>query len=328
VSHARIAEPESALASTQSERSTSTVERIPSDPAAERASAILVNDLGRDEELRPLEHGESNDVWAAGQIVLRVATAPGSSDLLVEADTVSQLDSGVGYPTVLGQGRHDDHEWMALERLPGDNLAVMWPTMSPNARRRAISDLWIRLTSAHRTDTRSLQHLRTTPFYRLDHDAAVQDLLDLEVVDERTSRSLQRLLRDGFDAMADQPMVLTHTDAGPGPGNTVWDGKHAIPIDFEFATLGPSDLDIENLGQSLSQLSPNGLDLLKPLIRDQLTKPGGLSRLRAYAVLRDTWAVAKWVANAPERRNIEHWGPVRNLHAHANRSSWPSHLTP
>jgi len=215
----------------------------------------MLTHLGQDLPLRRLEQGESNDVWTAGEIVLRVARKPGSSDLLAEAETADRLDPAVGYPAVLGRGRHDGHEWMAMQRLPGHNLAAVWPTMSWNERRRAIMDLWTRLTSVHSTDTRGLQPLAPTPFYCLDHVAAVRDLHDLNVLDESTYRTLQRVLRDGFDTIADQPTVLNHTDAGPG--NAVWDGEHAIPIDFEFASLGPADLDIENLARSLTQLTPD-----------------------------------------------------------------------
>lgn len=297
---------------------------VTSDPAAERASAILLTHFGRDVALGRLEHGESNDVWTAGDIVLRVAKQPGSSDLLAEADTADRLDPAVGYPTVLGRGRHNGYEWMAIQRLPGQNLAAVWPTLSTHERGRAISDLWARLGAVHHTDTRALQHLAPTPFYQLDHDAAIQDLRDLNVLDLDTYTTLRQLLHDGFDAIADQAKVLNHTDAGPG--NAVWDGAHAIPIDFEFATLGPADLDIENLARTLTHITPDGLDRLKPLVHDQLATPGGMLRLRTYAVLRDTWAVSKWIANAPQRRNIDQWGPVRNLRAHARGSSWTSKL--
>ncbi len=53
--------------------------------------------------------------------------------------------------------------------------------------------------------------------------------------------TLQRILADGFDAITGRPVVLSHTDAGPG--NTIWDGERAIPIDFEFASLAPADLE-------------------------------------------------------------------------------------
>ena len=297
---------------------------VSSDAAADRAATILMTHFGRTTALGRLEHGESNDVWTADDIVVRVAKKPGSSDLLTEADTASRLDPAVGYPTVLGAGRYDGHEWMAMRRLAGQNLAAAWPTMPGAERRRAITDLWTRLSAVHRTDTRGLHDLAASPFYRFDRDAAVRHLHSLGVLDEDTAGTLQRILADGFDAITGQPVVLNHTDAGPG--NTVWDGEHAIPIDFEFASLAPADLDIENLARSLAHLTPDALDLLTPLVHDQVAAPGGALRLRAYAVLRDTWAVSKWIAHAPERRNIHQWGPVRNLRAHADRTSWVSHL--
>jgi hypothetical protein len=64
------------------------------DSASERASVILLGHFHSYMAPRRLEHGESNDVWTADEIVLRVAKQPGSSDLLAEADTAGRLDPG------------------------------------------------------------------------------------------------------------------------------------------------------------------------------------------------------------------------------------------
>lgn len=223
---------------------------MPSEDAVGRATLIARSCLGRDDAVERVEHGESNDVWFAGDIVLRVAAEPGNSDLRSEARLVARLDRSVGYPAVLGSGIHDGHEWMATRRLPGHNLAAVWHRLGFDDRAAAIADLWTRLTAVHATDIDGLNDHAATPFYQLDHDTAVHELHELRVFDPATLHSLEEILNDGFDAIARQPIALAHTDAGPG--NTVWDGRRAIPVDFEFACLAPSDLDIDNVARSLA----------------------------------------------------------------------------
>lgn len=235
---------------------------------------------------------------------------------------MARLDRSVGYPAVLGSGIHDGHEWMAATRLPGDNLAAVWHRLGFGERAESIADLWTRLTAVHATDIDGLNDHAATPFYQLDHDTAVHDLHELRVFDPATLHSLEEILNDGFDAIARQPIALAHTDAGPG--NTVWDGRRAIPVDFEFACLAPSDLDIDNVARSLAHDAVDQLEPFKLLVRDQISAPGAAARLRAYAVLRDSWAVSKWIAHAPQRRNIDDWEPVRELRAHATGTSWTS----
>jgi len=225
---------------------------MPSEDAVGRATLIARSCLGRDVAVERVEHGESNDVWFAGNIVLRVAAQPGSSDLLSEAGLVARLDPSVGYPTVVGSGIHDGHEWMATTRLPGNNLGAAWPALGFGERAAAIADLWARLTAVHASTIDGLRDHAATPFYQLDHDAAVHELHELRVLDPATLHSLEEILHDGFDAIAGQPLALVHTDAGPG--NTVWDGRHAVPVDFEFACLGPSDLDIDNVARNLATM--------------------------------------------------------------------------
>lgn len=295
---------------------------MPSEDAVGRATVIARSCLGRDVSVQRVEQGESNDVWFAGHIVVRVARQPGSSDLLSEVGLVARLDPAVGYPEVVGSGIHDGHEWMATARLPGHNLAALWPRLGFAGRAAAMADLWTRLTAVHATNIEGLRDHDATPFYQLDHETAVHELRELSVLDPATLHAVEEILRGGFDAIAGQPLALVHTDASPG--NTVWDGRRAIPIDFEFACLAPSDLDIDNVARALAHTSVDQLEPFRRRIRAHLAAQGSTARLRAYAVLRDSWAVSKWIANAPERHNIDDWEPVQQLRAHAAGTSWTS----
>lgn len=295
------------------------------DPAEGRAAAVRTQ-LGRTGALRRIELGESNHVWFAGDIVIRMATAPGHSDLCAEADLVTALPAAVGYPAVVGSGVEDGHDWMATERIAGENLGRVWPDLTIPERLRAIEDLYARLEHVHRTDPGRIDPARSTPFYALDPAAASRDLDGLhDILEDSTMRILQEILDNAFEAIPLVPRALVHTDTGPG--NTVWDGRRAVPVDFEFACLGPADLDVESLARSLRD-EPVLLRRLSDRAGPELATAGAYERILGYAVLRDVWAVGKWIAIWPERKGIENWQPVAGLRAHAAGTSWVTQLFP
>jgi phosphotransferase family enzyme len=237
---------------------------------------------------------------------------------------VTVLPPEVGYPPVVGSGVENGHEWMATERIDGVNLGHAWPDLPAADRLRAFEDLYDRLEHVHRTDIRRVDPGRVTPFYALNSAAGQQkDLPD--ILDAETTRNLRRILDAAFAAITLVPPALTHTDAGPG--NAVWDGRKAIPVDFEFACIGPSDLDIENLARQWHD-EPEILNRLREIARPILAADGAYERILGYTVLREIWAVGKWIGNWPERRGIESWQPVCALREHAAGTSWVAQLFP
>jgi hypothetical protein len=293
--------------------------------AIDRATRVSSRHLGWAGGVIPVQLGESNDVWFAGPAALKMAKTPGRSNLLVEARVVAALPATVGYPEVLGSGVEEDHEWMATARLAGDNLGACWPRLDAAERERAVIDLCLRVDAIGSTPLDGLPNLDPSPFYRLDRLQAATDLDQIGAgLDTVTIRALHAILDEGLVAMTGTPYVLAHSDAGPG--NAVWDGRQAIPVDFEFATLAPEDLDIENLARSITTLSPTFLPVVARSMVHRLHTPGAAERIRAYAVLRDTWALRGWIANWPERRNIHDWEPTRRLRSIADGTSWVTTL--
>jgi scyllo-inosamine 4-kinase len=273
-----------------------------------------------------VELGESNHVWFVGDMVLRMSARPGGSNLLTEVQVVGALPAGVGYPSVVDCGIEDGYEWMATKRLPGQNLGASWKRLDGAQRRVAMTDLCRRVRAIGGADLDDLPSLAPTPLYALQQSQANEDLATCaDVFDAATARQLRAILDEGFDAMNLVTTGLVHSDTGPH--NAVWDGRSAIPVDFEFATIGPADLDIDGLARSTIDRDGTLLYVVAECLGELLHAPGAEERIRAYAVLRDLWGLGKWIANAPERRNIATWRPTLNLQAHANRSSWVSTLS-
>jgi hypothetical protein len=203
-------------------------------PANARAAAVAWRVNGTVPLVR-VDQGQSNDVWFAGDIVIRMSRRPGGTSLLSEARVVTALPSAVGHPPVLASGIEDAHDWMATARLPGRNLGECWQDLAQPDQERAITDLFQRVMAVHAADLSALPALDPSPFYALDPQRAHRDLQALaEVLDQKALSWLHEFLDAGFDAMTGIPRVLVYTDAGAH--NAVWDGHRAIPVDFEFAT--------------------------------------------------------------------------------------------
>lgn len=101
-----------------------------------------------------------------------------------------------------------------------------------------------------------------------------------------------------------------------------------MPVDFEFACVGPTDLDLERLARETTNTDEAtwravGHDIILAAVRSR----GGAARLRYYAVLFDLWAFSKWIDKAPTATDKQSWGPSRNLVAAAEGRSWTDRAT-
>jgi scyllo-inosamine 4-kinase len=296
------------------------------------ASRILAR-FGQDIEsaTRPGE-SQSNEVWIAGDVVLRLGAEPGRGSLAFEARLANLLPPEVGYPRVLDSGFIEGHEYMVTSRLPGSNLESVWDEIGSAARVRAIEDLWARLEAVHRTPVDQARAIGATftPFYSLDATAAghqLERLLAEPALVGFPGHRLGEILEGGFVAMNRAGVCLSHTDASPG--NVIWSDPYAVLIDFEFACITPMDLDLENLCFHLLQDPDDAVRTrLHDLLSEPLADPGSRDRLQAYAVLRDIWRLNMWLDKAARSAeplaDIDSWAPLVRLRQIASGSSWLS----
>src|SRR3954447_11912077 len=99
----------------------------------------------------PLERASSitNEVWYAGQWVVRVNARARRGNLRHEAEVARLLPPEVGYPEVVSYGEDDDSEWLIHRRIPGVVLSMAWPGMNEAQRRAATHQLAERLRLIH-----------------------------------------------------------------------------------------------------------------------------------------------------------------------------------
>lgn len=280
----------------------------------------VVGQLGLSGGAERVRLGQSNEVWIGLDWVLRVGGADGS--LLTEAKVVAHLPAAVGYPRLIGVGRAGGRCWMVTERLAGENLELVWPQLTAPVRICAIRDLWTRVSAVHATDLAQLPTLSATPLYGLAPATAHEQIVVASpTIGHRAADRLSVIVAEGFDAFDQIDHALVHSDAGLG--NAVWDGRAAVPVDFEFACVGPMDLDLERLARETANADEvTWRDVGSDIVLAAVRNPGGAARLRCYAVLFDLWAYSKWADKAPRATDKESWGPSRNLIAAADGKSW------
>jgi aminoglycoside phosphotransferase (APT) family kinase protein len=201
--------------------------------------------------LEPIE-SVTNEVWAAGDVVVRVNRRL-HSRLRREAEVAELLDPEVPYPRILAVGKGNGDDWVAVERVPGMPLVRCWHALGQDTRRQAVEELaWI-LRRLHATEVPpELAGAEDPPQLLQPGPLATEPLLDaiesargMEFVDRGVLEELRGYVRvkrstlDPFDSTR-----LIHGDLHFQ--NVLWDGGHvAALLDLEFARPAPADLDLD-----------------------------------------------------------------------------------
>jgi scyllo-inosamine 4-kinase len=190
--------------------------------------------------------GISNATWVGGGFAVRIANTAVVDSMAAEVALVRALPPEVGHPKILGVGTIDGHDWIVTEEVRGHNLHDAWPTLTPEERRRAIRQLWARVRVVHDT-TPSLRllvgaHAGFIPATADDATAAADRAsAALGLPDGQRSR-LHQIIGNYYRAAPVVEQVVNHGDLALM--NALWDGEVVALLDFEFAVLGPVEIDL------------------------------------------------------------------------------------
>ncbi|MBI3970061.1 MAG: aminoglycoside phosphotransferase family protein [Chloroflexi bacterium] len=277
--------------------------------------------------------GWSNLTWLAGGLAIRVAAAPGSGDLLREAQLAALLPPEVGYPRIVDSGVAAGHEWMLAEEAPGTNLGRAWPDRGWDERARALVELWEKAEAVHTVDRAEAErHARPdSPFYAGSRPAADTQVRQLEarsVLAPAQSAVLRATLDRFWKTLSTGRPVLNHGDLCIE--NALWHRGHvSCLLDFEFAVIAPVELDANEMlrevyapreepdhlpdpdGSGRRRLQAAVTRAVLPALRE----PGAADRLLGYAVLLQLWSMNGWLAHWDGWEDFTTWQPYRALTA-------------
>jgi hygromycin-B 7''-O-kinase len=234
------------------------------DPAARLA--VVRHAVPVDLDGAVLAESWSNDTWITGKAVLRVCWRGDTERLLREQALLANLSASVPHAAVLAAGRAGDLTWMALARIPGVRLDLAWPQLPGSLRRAAVVSLGAVLAALHEwmpppgvreMITRASAAVRPTrdavggsaivplPVARL---SPLLDWIEqLPGMDVGLARRVRGRLESLRTVISDRELTsgaVIHGDAHPA--NVLWhDGRLAALLDFEWARIGPPDLELE-----------------------------------------------------------------------------------
>ena len=208
-------------------------------------AAQVVAEYGGDLSRMRRALGMSNATWVGGGLAVRIANTPLVDDMAAEVALVRALPPEVGHPRILGAGTTEGHDWIVTEEVQGQNLHEAWSTLTPEERRGAIRQLWARVRAVHNA-TPSLRPLVgshsgfvPTPDDATAAAARVSAALGLTAV--QRSR-LHEVIGAYYRAAPVVEQVVNHGDLALM--NALWSGEVVALLDFEFAVLGPVEIDL------------------------------------------------------------------------------------
>ena len=264
--------------------------------------------------------GISNATWVGGGLAVRIANTPLVDGMAAEVALVRALPPEVGHPKILGAGTIEGHDWIVTEEVRGQNLHEAWPTLTPEERRRAIRQLWARCGSCTTPRPRSVcSSGRTRASYRTPNDAtAAADRASaaLGLPDVQRSR-FHEIIGDYYRAAPVVEQVVNHGDLALM--NALWDGEVVALLDFEFAVLGPVEIDLcrlvcEALVSEDGQRSDNDAGAVAFAIAAREGDPvHGRTLLLGAAVLDQLRDLEIWLGRDRTEDRFEDWRPDRLL---------------
>jgi scyllo-inosamine 4-kinase len=262
----------------------------------------------------------SNATWVGGGLAVRIAKMPRVSDMAAEVALVQALPVEAGHPTILGAGTIEGHDWIVTEEVQGENLSEAWPTLTPEERRGAIRQLWARVRAVHNA-TPSLRPLvgSHSGFVPTPDDAAaaaarVSAALGLTAV--QRSR-LHEIIGAYYRAAPAVEQVVNHGDLALM--NALWGGEVVALLDFEFAVLGPVEIDLCRLvSEALVPEAGHSTDADAAAVAFAIAARDGnpvhgRALLHGAAVLDQLRDVGLWLARDPTGDGSEDWRPDRLL---------------
>src|SRR5262245_45802072 len=266
-------------------------------------------------------HGFSNSTWVGGGLAVRIANTSIVDGMAAEVAFVRALPPEVGHPKILGVGTIEGHDWIVTEEVRGQNLHEAWPSLTPEERRRAICQLWARVRLVHDT-TPSLRLLvgSHAGFIRATADdangAADRVSAALGLTDAQRSR-IHEIIGEYYRAAPVVEQVVNHGDLALM--NALWDGEVVALLDFEFAVLGPVEIDLCRLvceavvsegGQQSDSEAGAAAFAIAAHERDPVH---GRALLLGAAVLDQLRDLEIWLGRDRIEDRVEDWRPARLL---------------
>jgi len=299
----------------------------PLDQYRDPCDAALVRDLAAEVAARyggaltrmRRANGYSNATWVGDGIAVRIAHTP--VNMAREAALVRALPREVGHPEILGEGTTEGHGWIVTKEVRGQNLHEAWPTLTPAEQQQAVRQLWTRAHIAHDASPSLRTHVASHGGFipaTLGDATAAAGRADVALGLSSAQQSRLHEVIEGYFRAA--PLVEQSVNHGDlALMNALWDGEVIALLDFEFAVLGPVEIDLCRLvcearvsedGQHVD--SEAGAAALEIAAR-HMDPIHGRALIHGAAALDQLRDLDIWLAHDSAEERVEDWRPSRLL---------------
>lgn len=250
--------------------------------------------------------GHTNASWTGVGLVIKVAPVGAVPPWSREVALAEILPPQVGYPTVLGHGVTDGHEWLVTKLIEADNLEGVWPGLSSAQRVHALRQCWALIRAVHATEPAGLAPAESR-CYPLSPEPVRKGLAELHALGFVSGDDLpvlNAMLDRHWQARRTAANVLNHGDFWTC--NALWDGIDVVSLlDFELAIVAPPHVDLNELvkfayappetpdsetGDEAQRMAV--AELAAPLLRT----PADIDLLLGYSVQLEVWVALAQLA--------------------------------
>lgn len=304
-------------------------------PSAAYRLAMLAPALPFPVDGARLVPSDNNDVWRVRDGYLRVAWRGDRGRLAREAELLSRLRDVVPVPHVLECGGDDRLAWALSAPLPGTPLERLAASPGPVPLREVLREAAGLLRILHswpvptalagtlrepRTGSDALRRagsevvmLPPSSALGLFPVAAQLPFVDRGVLDAAAAR-----LTALGDPPPREPDVLLHGDFYLG-NVLAHEGRVSALLDFEFARMGPRDVELVSVVRALDMETRLGIP--RPPLLGWLTEdypelfaaPDLAERMWRYAIAYTIRQIVFWPPDRAENDGLDQGHPVRTL---------------
>lgn len=278
---------------------------------AAKVAALYGGELARMQRA----NGYSNATWVGNGIAVRIAHT--AVDMAREVAFVRALPKEVGHPEILGEGIIEGHGWIVSAEVRGQNLHEVWPALTPAQRGAAVRQLWARAQVVHDVSPSLRKHVASHGgFIPATLDAAIEAANRVEIklgLSSAQQSQLHKVIEGYFRAASLVEQTANHGDLALM--NALWEGEVVALLDFEFAVLGPVEIDLCRLvceacvsddGYRVDSEAGNAAIEIAARHMDPIH---GLALIHGAAILDQLRDIDIWKAS----ESIEDWRPCRLL---------------
>jgi scyllo-inosamine 4-kinase len=294
--------------------------RDPSDAALVRGLAAEVAARYGGELARMRRaNGYSNATWVGGGIAVRIAHTP--VGMAREVALVRALPREVGHPEILGAGTTEGHGWIVTKEVAGQNLHQAWPRLTPAEQRQAVRQLWARTQIVHDAspslNTHVASHGGFIPATLNDATASARRADAVLGLSSAQQSRLHEIIEGYFHAAPVARQTVNHGDLALM--NTLWDGEVVALLDFEFAVLGPAEIDLCRLvcearvSEEGQRVDAEAGAAAVEIAARHMDPTHGRALIHGAAVLDQLRDLDIWLAHDNPEERVEDWRPCRLL---------------